>query len=307
MQTSKYRFTIFTPCYNSEKFIHRVIESLESQTFKDFEWLVINDASKDNTHAIIEAYLPRASFPVQYYNLQQNQMLSKNFNMAFEKAQGELMVFAGHDDRFDAETLQVFDETWKRLGNDDISGIWCRCRDQHGNPVGNEFPQAEMVSNYFTLFMDHIYTQERFGCTRTAVLNQYRFDTSESNYISEGSMWGKIGLSYNTIYLNRILRTYYIEADNAAAMTKSGRAKYAGASYYDHTLWVNQFNKKVKGHLKYKLRHHFGAVFYGIVAGKNMSAIISNVKPVFSKLLCTAMYPAVWLLYKKMKASGKGL
>ena len=61
----KYRFTIFTPCYNSEKFIHRVIESLESQTFNDFEWLVINDASTDSTAKILDEYASKAKFPVR--------------------------------------------------------------------------------------------------------------------------------------------------------------------------------------------------------------------------------------------------
>ncbi len=307
MQPYKYRFTIFTPCYNSAKFIHRVIESLESQQFKNFEWLVINDASKDNTHEIIEAYRSKASFDIQYYNLAKNQMLSNNFNMAFEKAQGELFVIAGHDDAFDADTLKVFDETWDQYGAENIAGIWCRCRDQHGKPVGNEFPKPVIVSNYFTLFMDYIYTQERFGCTRTEVLRRFPFDTSESQYISEGTMWGKIGLAYNTIYLNTILRTYFIEESNTAAMTKSGRSKYAGASYHEHSLWVNEFLSKINGHYKHKLRHHFGLVFYGLLSGKGFLKIIKNVKPVGSKFICVTMYPAVWLLYITMKITGRGL
>jgi hypothetical protein len=57
-------------------------------------------------------------------------MLSNNFNRAFEMAQGELMVFAGHDDRFFPETLKVFDDVWKQYGSDKISGIKCLCQDQ---------------------------------------------------------------------------------------------------------------------------------------------------------------------------------
>lgn len=49
-----YFFTIFTPCYNGAKFIHRVFKSVASQTYKNFEWIIINDGSTDNSDEIIQ-------------------------------------------------------------------------------------------------------------------------------------------------------------------------------------------------------------------------------------------------------------
>ena len=49
----EYEFTVFSPCYNSEKFIRRTFESLKNQTFKNFEWLVIDDCSSDATLDIL--------------------------------------------------------------------------------------------------------------------------------------------------------------------------------------------------------------------------------------------------------------
>ncbi|MGB8490507.1 MAG: glycosyltransferase family A protein, partial [Bacteroidales bacterium] len=50
-------FTIFTSVFNGEDHIHRVFESISIQTFKDFEWIVVNDASTDNTSNLIKSFI----------------------------------------------------------------------------------------------------------------------------------------------------------------------------------------------------------------------------------------------------------
>ncbi|MCE2923619.1 MAG: glycosyltransferase family 2 protein, partial [Roseomonas sp.] len=59
-------FTVFTPSYNRAHTIHRVYESLQQQTFRDFEWLVVDDGSTDNTKSIVEAWKKEAPFPIRY-------------------------------------------------------------------------------------------------------------------------------------------------------------------------------------------------------------------------------------------------
>ena len=113
----KYKFTVFTPCYNSEKILYRVFDSLMAQTIdhKEFEWLVINDASTDKTHELILEYIKKADFDINYINLEQNQMLTKNYNLAIKNAKGELFVPIGHDDAFMPEALEIFYNYWKHI------------------------------------------------------------------------------------------------------------------------------------------------------------------------------------------------
>ena len=56
-------FTILTPTYNRAGTLHRVYESLCQQTFKDFEWVVVDDGSTDNTHASVLAWQRARRFP----------------------------------------------------------------------------------------------------------------------------------------------------------------------------------------------------------------------------------------------------
>ena len=52
MSAYEHLFTVFTPTYNRAGTLERVYSSLEAQTFRDFEWLIVDDGSTDNTRAL---------------------------------------------------------------------------------------------------------------------------------------------------------------------------------------------------------------------------------------------------------------
>lgn len=300
----KYRFTVFTPCYNSEKFIHRVFESLETQSYRNFEWLVINDASNDDTGKLLREYASKASYPIRIINNTENKMLYYNFNVAFEIAQGELMIFAGHDDRFHKDTLEIFDRIWLEYGKDNISGISCLCKDQNGKIIGKKFPFEIAVSNYFDMYVKYIYRQERFGCTRTDILRKYKFDLKKG-YVREGFLWEKIGLKYSTIYLNKVLRTYYIEPENLNALTKSNRYKIAPIAYLTYLDWINIYIKRIKGNYIFILRFHFAFVFYTFILKKNIFKTNQEIIKTSSKYINFLFIPFAFSLYCFMKIFNK--
>jgi len=62
-----YRFTVFTPTYNRAHTLPRVYESLKHQTFRDFEWLIVDDGSTDNTKELVEVWQKENLFPIRYF------------------------------------------------------------------------------------------------------------------------------------------------------------------------------------------------------------------------------------------------
>ena len=58
--------TVFTPAYNRAHTIGRTYESLLRQTCKDFEWLVIDDGSTDNTRELVEGWIKESIIPIRY-------------------------------------------------------------------------------------------------------------------------------------------------------------------------------------------------------------------------------------------------
>jgi glycosyltransferase involved in cell wall biosynthesis len=281
----QYKFTIFTPCYNSEKFIHRVYESVNSQTFRDFEWLIIDDFSTDSTSKILQEYLKNSNFPIRIITNESNKMLYHNFNLAFDQAKGELMVFAGHDDRFQPETLEIFNKIWCEYGASNISGIKCFCKDQNGNIIGNLFPKDILIERFFTLFEKYIYgPKEKFGCTRTEILRENKFDI-EGNQDSESFLWFDIGLKYKTIFINDVLRTYYIEPENENALTKSSRKRFSKNTYNFYLKFLNYYIKEIPKARILKIRFHFALVFYSYINNYRLFMTLSEVKRTQSKIL----------------------
>lgn len=102
-------FTIFTPCYNGAKTIHRVFESVESQTFEDFEWIIINDGSTDFSDNVIKKLISNSSVKDKIIYLSQtNQGKHVIWNQAVQMAKGKWFVSADCDDSFKPETLFFF-------------------------------------------------------------------------------------------------------------------------------------------------------------------------------------------------------
>ena len=62
----KYTFSVFTSTFNRAASMHRVCESLQSQTFRDFEWLIVDDGSEDDTADLVRKWIKEADFPIEY-------------------------------------------------------------------------------------------------------------------------------------------------------------------------------------------------------------------------------------------------
>lgn len=96
--------SVIIPSYNREKLILKAINSVLSQTFRDFEILVIDDASTDNTEQVIKD-LPNDK--IHYYKLNRNggQCIARNFGMG--KARGKFIAFLDSDDEWLPEKLDL--------------------------------------------------------------------------------------------------------------------------------------------------------------------------------------------------------
>jgi glycosyltransferase involved in cell wall biosynthesis len=59
------KITVFVPTYNRGKLLERVYESLKVQTYQDFEWVIVDDGSTDDTTSIVQTWIAENPFPIQ--------------------------------------------------------------------------------------------------------------------------------------------------------------------------------------------------------------------------------------------------
>ena len=224
-------FTVFTPTHNRAHTLHRVYESLASQTFRDFEWLIVDDGSTDDTRALVEAWERRASFPVKY-RWQANRGKHVAFNHGVREARGRLFLPLDSDDACVPSSLERFIHHWNAIPlsqGSRFSAVTALCMDQTGRMVGKPFPMDVTDSDSLEMRYRFGITCEKWGFHRTDVLREYPFpETAPSGYLPESIVWSKIARRYKTRFVNEILRIYYTNEPSLVRGGHPGRHAAAG-------------------------------------------------------------------------------
>ena len=256
MESYKYKFTFFTPCYNAAPFIHRVFKTLDSQTYRNFEWIVINDASTDNTADLIREYIKKVDFPVKFFDLKKNQMLAANYNLAFENTEGELFFLHDHDDEFVPTVLEDLLRLYEQYDAEDVCGLVARCETQFGKVTPCEFTKPLMTYFEYGIDKNGNFTGEAPRVLKTKILKKYMpFEAKEMINPTIEKLMALDG--YKFITTNQIIRKYYV-SENVTALTYSAN-KYRYHLWKDALLDINECQqymhwsttRKFKGLLNY--------------------------------------------------------
>ena len=89
-------FSIITPCYNSEKTIERTLQSVQSQTYQNYEYIIIDGGSVDGTLSIVEAYKSKFNGKMRVISEKDDGIydaMNKGIRMAQGKLLGIVMIF----------------------------------------------------------------------------------------------------------------------------------------------------------------------------------------------------------------------
>lgn len=101
------KVSVIIPVYNSEKYIGRCLESVLNQTYSNFEIIVINDGSKDNSQKIIDEY--KEKYPDKIISInQQNKGVAITRNESIKRATGKYIMFVDNDDFLDIDYIETF-------------------------------------------------------------------------------------------------------------------------------------------------------------------------------------------------------
>ena len=308
-------FTIFTGTYNSEKVIDRLFESVKYQTFKDFEWIVIDDCSKDNTVKLLNDFLQEIpDISVTFIQHDVNTMVPTSRKEALAIARGKYFITWDHDDLQSEHQLEIFKTLWEKHDTDDIANIYGKINDQRGNLLGKKFPTEPYTSDFINLFHEYLVGKREDGsvvehhvCVKTekykAALDYFENNPHLlNNRIPNGSdIWGTLAyLGYKTICTNQVLRTYYVFEEGRKTMSDVSRTKNAERVYRHQLLWVNYWQIKQKNKtLKSRLRNLVSAGMYGFLAKKSFQQIYRDLKPTKLKISFIFFSLPIYLLSKR--------
>jgi glycosyltransferase involved in cell wall biosynthesis len=136
MQTSKKPFfSVLTPSWNRADFLGILINSLQNQTFQDFEWVIGNDGSVDNTHEILTEKFNDLNIPITYIASNIRIGKSKLDNLLLDNAKGKYLVWCDADDFFTSDALECIFKIIQenKINSDiDIAGVISQNVDTNG-------------------------------------------------------------------------------------------------------------------------------------------------------------------------------
>lgn len=203
------KISVFTPTFNSTATLRRAYESLEKQTYKNFEWIIIDDFSSDkgDTKKLIEELASKASFPCKTHFFKENHFGGKSLKKASELATGEIIGTLDHDDQLTPNSLEkVVEYAQQYFIESSIGCIAGRCENQNGAFIGNKFRKNISVHYDGHIRYKEGITSELIVFSKTSVIKEYsKFMKKGFTY---GLLWAKISEHYRTVYVNDVFRIY---------------------------------------------------------------------------------------------------
>ncbi len=206
-----YTFTIVTCTFNRAHTLHRPYQSLKAQTFRDFEWIVFDNGSTDNTRELVDGWSNNASFPIRYLHWPNNTGYQNTFNEGVKIAKGRFFLILDSDDRCIPTALERLFDLWEEipsLKRDEFAGVTVLCRDQNGKLAGDPFPNDRFVSDALELQYRYKVNGEKWGFIRMDLLRKYPFP-STPHHVMPHVVWHRIARRYKTLFANEVLRIYY--------------------------------------------------------------------------------------------------
>jgi len=288
------KFTVFTPTFNRKELLEKLYKSLQKQTFKDFEWLIVDDGSTDGTKEKVEEFLSEKKLEIKYY-FKENGGKQRAYNFATEKANGELFICLDSDDEYVENGLEIILKYWKKYEkNSDIAGMGYLSTYPNREIIGSSFPEKEMISTQFEIYNKYGVKGDKGLMFRTEIIKKYKFPVFEDEkFITEAVVYNRICEKYKMVYVNEKIEIKEYQEDGLTAKYNNLLLKNPKGQ----ALYHNEINSQK---LTFKQKILNNAVYYKFckVAGYKFGKIFKESK---NKLFLIFAIPVGEFMWKKVK------
>ncbi len=237
------RVTIMTPTYNRVHLLPRLYDSLCAQSYKDFEWLVVDDGSTDGTEELIARYLAEGRIDILYI-LKPNGGKHTAVNRGVKEAKGELLFIADSDDWLPPTAIADVVEVFAGIKDDDTFAGVCGL-DQYadGSIVGTGLPLPTIDSTSQEIYEKWGVHGDLKEVFRTEVLRQYPFpEIPGEKFCPETLLWSRICLKYRLRYFNKAIYSVEYQPDGLSNSLVAARMKSPIATMMTYSEWFEQAN-----------------------------------------------------------------
>lgn len=237
--------SIIVPTYNREKLLPRAVESVLRQTYQDWELLVVDDGSTDNTKEIIKKYCDK-DCRIHYFHKENGGQGSAR-NLGIRNAQGTYVAFLDSDDEWLPEKLQEQVSVLEQHGEYDFCYTADIVRDEKTGATeikrwkhADDLPFMKLAGIAVSVPSSHCYRKSAFEKIGL-------FDEDKRLIGLEDNDWSVRGYSLKGYYLDDALTLYHVHEGQITKENMSGRLErsISGLTYIlEKNLSIIARNKK---------------------------------------------------------------
>jgi len=206
-------FSIVIPVYNKEKFVAKTIESVLSQTFTDYEIIIVNDGSTDQSEAKILAFKDNR---IQYYS-KKNEGVALARNFGIEKATAEYICFLDADDFWYSNFLETMHRFTSELPEQKVfaSAIEIETKNKlikahYSIPKKSDFE----IVNFFDASQKECVLWTSSVCIHQSVFEKVGAFDTKIKHGEDTELWIRIGLEFPIVFIRKTLARYVYDNES---------------------------------------------------------------------------------------------
>lgn len=293
----KYKFTIFTPTYNRAYILENLYNDLKNQTFNDFEWLIVDDGSNDNTKELVDSFISENKINIRYI-YKENGGKHTAINTGVKNADGELFFIVDSDDGLVNNSLEIANNEWDTIEDKEkFSSIVGLCIYKNKEVIGTKMPEDKKICSFTDLYFKYGVKGDKSIVFATDIIKKYPFpERKEVKFLPESVVWHEISKKYLSKCINEpmIIREYLDDGLTKNILSENalkGRA-------LEFLYLINQSTYPLKKYPYMWIKNYINLTRYSLLAKTSYFKEISSLS---DKIMYIGLYPLGYIKYIKQK------
>lgn len=277
--------TIFTPSYNRAYRLPDLYNSLCNQSSKDFEWIVVDDGSSDNTENLVNSWIADNKIDILYIK-QPNGGKHRAINQGVKAAHGDMFYIVDSDDQLTPDAVKWIIQESEKIENDpSFAGISGVTVTPDGIRTGGGPDFDTIDANAIDFRLKHHIQGDMSEVIKTDVIKEFPFPEFDGEkFCPEAVVWNRIARKYKFRWINKgIYICEYLPdgltAKIVALRHRNPRASMVCYSELYHTPGI-PLSQKVKAAINF---HRFAIP--GSAKEYGMGGILSSIAAIPGKLM----------------------
>lgn len=290
--------TIFTPTYNRADLLKRVYDSLLLQGNPNFEWLIVDDGSIDNTKEVVEQFTDEDKIIVRYF-YKSNGGKHTAINYGVQKAKGDLFFIVDSDDFLTTNAVQLKWEAWQKIKNNDkIAGIIGLSQFTNGTLIGDAFLKENWQIPFSDYYLKYNLKGDKSVAFKTAIMKEYPFPEKEGiKLVFEAVVWHEMAKKYDVLCLNNVIQLKeYLEN---GLTDSSYKLWYAQSMAFSFFQLIKNSTYSFYNYPKAFVGNFIHLIINSLLADENY---FWQLKGIVNKIIYVLVYPRAYFSYWRMKS-----